>query len=321
MKSETMKAVQYREYGSPEVLKVEEAPIPKIGRRQVLVKVKAVGLNPKDSAIRYGKLKFITGKNFPKKTGFDFAGEVEALGPGSFAVEPGQRVFGYLTGIRGGAAAEYLNVQENELSVLPPSLSFAEAAAMPCTYLTALQGLRDYAKLQEGERIILFGASGGVGTAAIQIAKLMGAYVTSVSSSRNLDYCRQMGADEAISYEDTDIFQVDKKYNVFLQIYLGGGSRYKKACNILEKNGRFLTLDPKPGAQLHALLTRLTPWRPNAHSVVVQSKTVDLQLLALWVEEGLLQPHIEKRFPLEKMQEAYKLLDTHHVQGKVVLEL
>ncbi len=313
---QTMQAVQYSRYGPPEVLELRRVAVPAPKPGEVLVRVYASGLNPKDAVIRSGLFKRFSGRAFPKGTGFDFAGEVAVLGEGVADLELGQKVWGFLDGFAGGAAAEYVAVSQDWLSPMPEGISYAEAAALPLVGLTALQALRDKAKLQAGERLLIKGASGGVGSAAIGLAKAMGAHVTAMASTGSLERCRVLGADRIVDYTRTDLLSLEGRFDVFLDLY--GGSPFHTYRRLLERRGRFVTAAPDPSIFLARLITRLLPG-PKADFVFVKPKRDDLVTLTAYVEAGVLAMPIEATYTLETVREAHRAVAEGHARGKRVL--
>lgn len=311
-----MRAVQYSRYDPPEVLELRRVAVPTPKSGEVLVRVYASGLNPKDAIIRSGFFKRFSGRAFPKGTGFDFAGEVAARGEGVADLEVGQKVWGFLDGFNGGAAAKYVAVPQGWLSPMPEGLPYAEAAALPLVSLTALQALRDKAKLQAGERLLIKGASGGVGSAAIQLAKAMGAHVTAVASAGSLEHCRALGADEVVDYTRTDPVTLPGRFDVFLDLY--GDSPFYTYRRLLARRGRFVTAAPDPSIFLARLVTRLLPG-PKADFVFVKPKRDDLETLAAYVEAGALSMPIEATYTLETIREAHRAVAEKHARGKRVL--
>jgi NADPH:quinone reductase-like Zn-dependent oxidoreductase len=311
---EISRAVEYDTYGDPSVLELRNTLIPKPGQAEVLVRVYASGLNPKDEVIRSGQFKVFSGRRFPKRTGFDFAGEVHEVGVGVTEVKIGQKVWGLLDGFGGGTAAEYVVVRKGWLSPMPPSIGYSEAAVLPLVGLTALQALRE-ADLKKNERLLIKGASGGVGSAAIGLAKLMGAHVTAVASTGSLEHCRSLGADEVVDYTQTDPATLKQTFDVFFDCY--GNSPYFRYHRLLKKGGRFVTIAPHPSFFFSQLVARLFGL-PRASFVSVKSKCNDLKVLANYVEQGLRMP-IEASYPLEQVREAHVALKERHARGKRVL--
>lgn len=313
-----MRSIQYANYGPADVLQIVETPIPVPATDEVLVKVKAISINPKDILIRSGGLKFLTGKKFPQTTGFDFAGELVLPSVASSAVQP---VFGYIDNLKGGAAAEYVAVKSKWLTTIPTSLKIEYAAALPCTYLTALQALRDKLKVKSGERILIYGASGGVGTAAIQLSKYFGLHVTTVSSQKNTDYCLQNGADIALSYDGKNqMAGFTQPIDAFFQVYAKEGNGYRQACTILNKHGRFIGLIPDFTAGLKNILYRFQN-KPRYMSMIAKCSKEDLALLADLAIAQKIQPNIEQQFELEEIVSAHDRVASGHVRGKIIVKI
>jgi NADPH:quinone reductase-like Zn-dependent oxidoreductase len=201
-----MRAAIINKFGGTEVLEISEVERPQSKADELLVKVNAAAVNPKDTFVRKGRFRIFTGKRFPMQSGYDFAGEVVAVGERVSAVKKGESVFGMLDGWHGRTCAEFVVVKPSMLAKMPDSLSYEEAAAIPLTASTALQALRDEACIEAGFRVGINGASGGVGSMAVQISKLLGAHVTAVSSKENHEFLRRLGADTCIDYHDTGCY-------------------------------------------------------------------------------------------------------------------
>jgi len=309
-----VKAIRYHRFGPPEVLRWEEAPTPRAGRAQLSVRVRATALNPKDVLTRKGKLGPLSPR-FPIVPGQDFAGVVESVGKGVKGFAVGEEVFGMIGGLRTGANAEVLVVPEDEVALAPRRASFVEAAAIPLTGLTALQALRDDVKLRAGEEVALNGASGGVGVVAVQIAKILGARVVAVCSSRNVDRMRELGADEVLPYDERPLLERARTFDVVFDIF--GTAPWPAARPLLGPGGRYVTAIPRPKGLLRDLGSRLTGG--PAYTVVVTSRRRDLQLLAQWVDQGKLRCVVDRTWPIEAAAEAHAYLETRRARGKVVL--
>jgi NADPH:quinone reductase-like Zn-dependent oxidoreductase len=318
-----MRAAVYRRFGPPEVLEIAEVPDPVPRGREVLVRVRAAGLNPKDVLVRKGRFRAISaldnlaGAGFPRIPGYDFAGEVEALGPAARGFAQGQAVYGMVQRWRGGTSAELVALPHDELAPKPVSLSMTEAAAVPLAALTALQALRDVLCLRAGERVAIHGASGGVGTFAVQLARILGAQVTATASEKNLSLLRELGAQEALDYRAGDPFDGANHFDAVFDVY-GNRSLPAVAASLTER-GRYCTTVPTRRAIAHEALGRLGLGRERL--VVVQSRRRDLETLAGFVDEGVLRPVIDRTLPLEASAEAHRHLETRHARGKVVLTL
>ena len=234
-----MQAITYHRYGPPDVLELQEVDVPALEDDQVLVRVRAASVNPRDWHYLRG-LPYIMrpiGLRIPKDGGFgsDMAGQVEAVGRTVTRFRPGDEVYAF---VLAGGFAEYTRVPENALGRKPANLSFEQAAAVPLAALTALQGLRDHGRVQPGQRVLIIGASGGVGTFAVQLAKLFGAEVTGVSSSRNLELVRSLGADNVIDYTREDFAGNGRRYDLIFQL---AGTRSPSDCRrALSPKGRLI---------------------------------------------------------------------------------
>jgi NADPH:quinone reductase-like Zn-dependent oxidoreductase len=312
-----VRAVEYDRYGSPSVLEVRDVPRPSPGRGELLVRVRAAALNPKDVLLRSGKFRLLTGFWFPKRVGFDWAGEVAEVGAGVTGVSEGAAYYGMLGGFRGGACAECLVVRPGDCAPKPASLGFEHAAALPLAASTALQALRDVAGLGSGMRVLVNGASGGVGAFAVQIAKVLGAHATTTSSAANLELCRRLGADVALDYRAADALAGPDRFDVVFDVF--GNRRFDEARRALTARGVFITTVPKPRIFLDAARTAFA-W-PRARFVSVRPRSADLRLIAALVDEGRLVPVVEHVFPLEQIVQAEEQVGGKHTRGKVVVRI
>jgi NADPH:quinone reductase-like Zn-dependent oxidoreductase len=312
-----MRAVYYERYGGPEVLQVGELPDPEPGRGEVVVRVAASALNPKDVLVRKGKFSIITRHAFPRIPGYDFAGVVERCGPGARGVRVGDAVFGMVQAWRGGTAAELVRCPVSELAPAPTGLGMIEAAAVPLAGLTALQALRDLLRVGPGKTVCLNGASGGVGLFACQIARHLGAHVVAVASSRNAELVRHHGAAEVIAHDREDAVGGGRRYDAIFDIF--GSLPYAKAAPALAERGRYATAIPSLRSVTRDLATRIFG-RP-ARLVVVRSRRRDLEQLAAWIAAGHLRPVIDRTLPLAQAADAHRYLETKRARGKVVLRV
>lgn len=319
-----MKVVVFRSYGSPDVLKIEtlEKPTPKDD--DVLVRVHASSVNPAEWYAMTGLFIARLGNGLvkPKGTrlGADFAGVVEAVGKDVRDFKPGDEVFGG----RAGAYAEYVTVR-NAIAPKPANITFEEAAAVPTVGITALQGLRDYGKIQPGQKVLINGASGGVGTLAVQIAKAFGAEVTAVCSTRNVELIRSLGADHVIDYTKQDFTRSDQRYDLLLD---NVGSRtwfaYKR---VLAPDATVVIVGgpktPLIGPLSHIIKMRLASLGSRRKVVFFIAKFTreDMIVLKNLLETGKVKPFVERTYPLEKISEAMRHLGTGHAQGKIVVTM
>ena len=317
-----MKAIVYHNYGSPEVLKCEEIEKPAVGDHEVLIKVRAASVNPLDWRLMRGKPVFVRlmigGLRKPKLTrpGVDVAGQVEAVGRSVTQFKPGDEVFG---GCR-GAFAEYACAIEDRLALKPANLSFEDAAAVPVAAISALQGLRDKGRIQRGQKVLVDGASGGVGTFAVQIAKSFGAEVTAVCSTRNVDSARSIGADHVIDYTREDFTQSGQRYDLILAANAYHSIfHYRRA---LSQDGIYVMAGGGGVQILQAML--LGPLLSLMGSrkmrfFMANINKEDLVLLKDFLEAGEIVPVIDRRYPLSDVAEALRYLEEGHAQGKVVI--
>lgn len=318
-----MRAVTYHAYGSPDVLRVEEMPIPAPKSRQVLVRLRAASVNPVDWKIRRGELRLIAGRRFPRVPGIDFAGVVERVGPGVERFRVGDEVFGILNAVtaRGGTAAELVVAPDHQIAHKPTDVSFLDAAVMPCAALTAWHALRDLAGLRSGQRVLVNGASGGVGSFAVQIARDIGATVVGTAGGDNLEFVRELGADRAIDYRTQDVRQTDERFDAILDA--SAKLSYSSTKHLLTRRGVFVTTLPSADVVFNALLTAVLPGRKSKVVVLNGRESIPKALtdLAGLVRTGRLRPVISRTFRLDDLAEAHALSETGHVRGKIGIEI
>ncbi len=312
-----MRVAEYDRYGGAEVLEVRERPRPVPGPGQVLIRVHAAALNPKDLLIRAGKFRWLSGRRFPRRTGYDWAGEVAELGRGVDDLAVGERALGMIQAMAGGACAEYVVAERGELTRCPPGLPWPEAAALPLAGLTALQALRDLARLRPGQRLLINGASGGVGTLAVQVGKALGAHVTAVAGASSGALVAGLGADDVLDHARDDLARPAAPYDVVFDVF---GNRSLAALRpALTAHGTYVTTVPSPRAVVAHLTTRLGGRRGRL--VVVRSRTADLDALLALHARGALRAVIDRRYPLAAIADAHRHLGTRHARGKVVLDV
>jgi NADPH:quinone reductase-like Zn-dependent oxidoreductase len=321
-----MKAVIYCEYGAPDVLKVEDIEKPAPGDDQVLVRVRAASVNPLDWHYMRGTpyiMRMGAGLRKPKVTqlGVDFAGTVEAVGKNVTDFRPGDEVFGGRT----GALADYVVAPAAKLARKPANMTFEQTATVPVAALTALQAVRDAGKVQAGQRVLINGASGGVGTFAVQIAKWLGAHVTGVSSTRNVELVRSLGADQVIDYKQEDFTQGTQRYDVIVDMV--GNHSLPALRRVLNPNGTYVMVGGEKGKWIDPM--------PRVAQMFVYSKFVeqkmgfmlanlnrqDLTLVAELMEKGKVRPVIDRTYQLHEASEAIRYLEEGHARGKVVIKV
>jgi NADPH:quinone reductase-like Zn-dependent oxidoreductase len=326
---ELMKAIVYREYGTADVLRLEEIarPVPK--DNQVLVKVRAASANPLDWHEMRGTpylVRIETGFGKPKniRLGSDMAGEVVAIGKDVTAFKPGDAVFG----VTGGAFGEYVRASEKRIALKPATLSWEQAASVPVAAITALQGLRDKGHVAAGTKVLINGASGGVGTFAVQIAKALGAEVTGVCSTRNLELVRSLGADHVIDYTQQDFAAGDQKYDVILDLV--GNRALLDLREALTRDGIGVLIGgggPDNGRWLGAMTGPikamfLKPFVSQEISfMLAEVTTVDLGYVAELITAGKVTPVIDRRYALAEVPDAIRYLEEGHARGKVIIDV
>ncbi|MGH7470454.1 MAG: NAD(P)-dependent alcohol dehydrogenase [Longimicrobiales bacterium] len=320
-----MRAVVYCDYGSPEVLALEAVEKPVPADSQVLIRVRAAAVNPLDWHYMRGTPyigRIGMGLRKPKITrlGVDFAGVVESVGRSVTQFKPGDEVFGGRT----GALAEYVLVREGGSVVLKPAnLSFEQAAAVAVAAVTALQGLRDKGQVQPGQRVLINGASGGVGTFAVQIAKSLGAHVTGVCSTRNVEMVRSIGADQVIDYTKEDFTKSAQRYDVIIDNV--GNHSLSALRRVITPRGKYVMvggpsgrwIDPLPRAVNALVLSRFVSQDMGLFLSDLNKK--DLTVLRDLMEAGNVTPVIDQRYKLSEIRAAIQYLEAGHARGKVVL--
>ena len=302
-------------FGNAEKISFQEVKTPQPQQNEVLVKVKAAGLNPKDILIRKGKFKLLTGIKTPQSIGFDFSGIIQD--PNNKNYKKGERVFGMLNGMIGRSCAEYVNVSINELYKMPEEITFEEAAGIPLAGQTALQAIRDIGQIKKGESICINGASGGVGTIAIQIAKELGGNVTTISSSKNLSLCKSLGANNCISYDETIIINSKERFDIFFDVF--GNYSFEKAKHLLSTGGIYITTVPSVEIIKEQIWNLFRT--KKAKLIVVKSKMSDLRWLAEKLKSGKIKSIVDKIYSFDEIREAQKHIESKRARGKVILKM
>ena len=319
-----MKAIVYTEYGPPEVLQLKEVEKPTAKEDEVLVNVQAVSVNPFEWHHLRGTpfpLRLSSGLLKPKHKilGLDIAGRVEAVGRNVKQFQPGDEVFGVSDF---GAFAEYVSAREAALVLKPANISFEEAAAAPVVAFSALQGLRDKGRIQPGQKVLINGASGGVGTFAVQIAKSFGAEVTGVCSTRNLEMVRSIGADQVIDYTEEDFTQNGPRYDLIIDNV--GNRSVSDLKRALSPQGICVIIGYTSPALLlqHILLGPLISMTGSKKIGLMgeaKPNKKDLVFTAELLEAGKVVPVIDRRYPLSETAEAIRYLEEGHARGKVII--
>lgn len=312
----TMRAIGFRQYGAEDVLEPLAVARPSVASDTVLIRVVAAGVNPADWRFRSGQFRRAIRLKLPFVPGADVAGIVEAVGPAVTRFRPGDAVYTMLPTKNGGGYAEYAAASEAAVALIPPNLSFAEAAAVPLTALTALQALRDKAELQPGAHLLIHGASGGVGTFAVQIAKAIGARVTATCSGQNVERVRSLGADEVLDYTRHDVTAGANAYNVIFDAV--DAYWFRRWRPVLRPGGTFVTVNPLVGMITPGWLAAFRGGR-RVKSVFVQPSGADLETLSRWIAAEQVRPVIDQTYPLADAAAAQRYSATQRVRGKLVL--
>ena len=321
-----MKAITQDEYGAPaEVLRFQEIEQPTIGDDDVLVRVQAAGVHIGDWLVTSG-LPYIVrlmgyGARRPKTKvpGTELAGQVEAVGKNVKQFQQGDEVFGYGT----GAFAEYASISQDALVLKPANVTFEQAAAVPISAFTALQAVRDKAEVKPGQKVLVIGASGGVGTYAVQIAKAFGGEVTGVCSTRNVDLVRSIGADHVIDYTEEDITQSGERYDVILD--LAGNRSLSELRSALTREGTLVIVGGSGGRWLMGFgrtlrAVALSPFvSQDLRQFMSSTNKEDLVTLRELLEDGKVAPVVDRTFPLSETSEAIDYVGRRHTQGKTVV--
>lgn len=312
-----MKAMVYHKYGSPDELKLEEVAKPTPKDDEVLVKVKASSINRADLYMLKGSPFVIRLENgfTPKKKilGADIAGQVEAIGKNVTEFKVGDEVFGDISANGWGGFAEYVSVKENAVVRKPTQITFEEAAAVPMASVTALQAIQDKGQIQKNQKVLIYGASGGVGTWAVQIAKSFGTHVTAVCSTRNVEMIRGIGADEVIDYTQEDFSQNGKRYDLI--IGANGDLPLAKYKSALTPNGIYVC----SGGSLKQIFGSLIFGSKQVRGLSSKPNKKDLLFVQELLANGKIKSVIDKTFPLTELADAFRYFESGKVKGKVVI--
>ncbi len=314
-----MKAILQNDYGSPDVLSLAEVARPAMKANQVLVRVKAASIGAGEVFGMRGSpwpVRLTAGFPRPKNhiPGCDMAGVVEAAGVSVTQFRPGDQVYASCS----GTLAEYVSVAEKKLALKPANLTFEQAAAIPTAAITALKGLRDVGKLKPGQKVLINGASGGVGTFAVQIAKALGANVTGVCSPRNVEMVRSLGADEVVDYTREDFTQSERRYDLILDNV--ASHSFSDLMRVLTPQGHIIPNSGHSGMGYVFKAFLLSPFLRHLESMYVAVPNGnDLRQLEDWLQTGKVKPAIERTYPLGETPEAFRYLDQEHARGKVVI--
>lgn len=311
-----MEAAQYKKYGGTEVIEInDETPKPSISKDQVLVEVYAASLNPIDSGIRAGHFKDSTPLKFPVTIGGNFSGVVAEAGENVSELKSGDEVYGQALVLNGGSGsiAQFLASNTANTALKPKSVNHLEAASLPLVGASALQALEQHINLKSGQKILIHGGSGGIGSIAIQLAKSKGAYVATTVSSDSIEFAKKLGADEAIDYQNEAFENILSDYDAVFNTARGDAA--DKSFKILKKGGILVSMTGAPDPDL------AKQYSVRAIGQMTESNTKNLTRLAGFVDSGIIKPQIDKIFPLSQAKEAFEYFETGHPKGKVVIKI
>jgi alcohol dehydrogenase len=331
-----VKALVIHRYGGPDVMSLEERPAPAVGPRDVLIDVVAAGLNPVDFKIREGKVKLVIRRPMPIGLGCDVAGTVAAVGAEVKRFAPGDRVFARLEKLRMGGLAEQVAADESVVAKAPASVSLVDAAAVPLAGLTALQALREAAGLKSGQRVLVHAGAGGVGTLAIQIAKHLGLHITTTTSTKNVGFVKELGADEVIDYTKEKAGERARDLDAVFET-LGGASELE-AFGLVKRGGVVVGITGMPdeafAKQWLPAWARPVVWLATAKRRRAAARTgvrfaylfmrpdaAQLAELAAWIDAGTLRPVIHRTYAFADVKDAFAELERGHARGKIVVKI
>lgn len=312
-----MKKVIYNQYGDFSQLQLIETVAPTFSSDEVLVKVKAVAINPLDWKLLEGQLKFLTGKKFPRSIGIEFSGTVESVGSSVNKFKAGDRVFGMLETFKGGALVELLSTKEELLWKIPEGLSFEQAAAVPIGALSAIQLIDSLTNVKKGDAVLINGATGGVGVFAIQIAKLRGAVVTSVVSGRGIELAKSLGSDFVIDYSKMDVLKSENRYDVIID--LSNKFSFSNAKHLLKEKSVYANLDPHPIDMAASALHNIFSGRKRR---ILTMKPISKQIdeTCRYINNGL-KVVVGSEFEFRDFREAYIKTKKSGTLGKSVIRV
>ncbi|MCG8564010.1 MAG: NAD(P)-dependent alcohol dehydrogenase [Desulfobacterales bacterium] len=313
-----MKALIYNTFGKPDVLEWKtDWPDPVPGPKAMKIKVAAGSVNPKDVLLRKGKFsKTLARTPLPRISGMDIAGEVVEVGTHVTHFKVGDPIFGMTNEFSGGLHSQYALLDENEANLVPKGISLEDAAAVPLSAQTALQALRDLCGLEPDQRILINGASGGVGHFAIQIAKTMGAEVHAVCGAHHRDFVQSMGADHIHHYETHAPTSIKVRFHAVFDVF--GNLNRRMMKNQLKPGAIFVSTVPRAATLMAEFRARVGLGK-TSRLVEVQSRRKDLEQIGQWMAQGQLSPHIHRIYPPEQAREAHRQMETKHTTGKIIL--
>lgn len=313
-----MKAVVINRYGDPDVLEYQDIEKPAIKPDQLLVQVRASSVNPVDWKVRQGHLQLLSGFKFPLLMGADLSGVVVEIGSQVTQFQPGDEIYTFLNPLKGGAYAQYAPVPASSAAKKPANITHEQAASVPIAGLTALQALIDLGTIKPGQKVLINGASGGVGTFAVQIAKALNAEVTGVCSTKNLELVKSLGADFTIDYTQTDFTQQGVQYDIIFDTV--GLKSFATCEKSLFPEGVYISTLPNVDDFAPVVVSWLLPGK-KAKLVLAEPKSRDLEILRILIESGKVQPVIDRTYKLSEVVEAHTYSESGRAVGKIVLSV
>lgn len=313
-----MKASIINEFGPPSVFEfTQDAPVPQIAPDQVLIKVHAASVNPIDYKTRNGSLRWILGRKFPKILGYDVAGVIHACGSEVKDWKIGDRVCARLDDRYGGAYAEFAACGARVLARIPDEISDAKAAAIPLAGLTAFQGLQDFKKVASGHRVLILGATGGVGSFAVQIAKLLGAEVTAVCSQASSSFLATYYAGNWLDYKSPEFYNKLEKYDLIFDTV--GAYPYPRMKKYVKRGGAWVTTLPRIPVLFYKLYAKW--FGHEVYSFLMRSRAREVAQLLNWVQNGQMKVCIDSSYPLSSLEKAHQRIETERARGKIIIDI
>jgi alcohol dehydrogenase len=310
-----MKAAVFNDYGSADVIEiVNDLVKPEPSDGVVVIKVHYAGINPFDYKVRGGTMKDSVPFTFPKVPGMDMSGVVESVGENSGDLKVSDEIYGQANFFAAqGSIAEFTTAKVSSIAAKPSNVSFSEAAALPLTAVSAYQALVDNMSLSTDQKVLIHGGAGGIGTIAIQLAKHIGAYVATTVSTKDIDYVKELGADQVIDFKTEDFVSKVKDFDCVLDLV--GGEAYKKSFEVLKSGGILVSLLEQPDNELSEKYSV----KARHQGTVVNSES--LEKVTELVEQGAIKAKIEKEFSIEQTADAFRMLENDHPKGKVVIKI
>ena len=312
-----MKKIIYSKFGGPEVLQIAEVPVPTVQETSLLIKVKAVSINPLDWKIRNGEMKLMSGSKFPRGIGIDFSGIVEETGTTVTKYNKGDEVFGILDVFKGGALSEYVAVEEKDIAIKPKNISFEQAAAMPVVGSAALQIFKTLVSLKKGTEILINGASGGIGMFATQIANMSGAIVTTVVGDSGIRAVEDWGTDFVINYRNEDVLKGNKQYDIVID--LSGKMPFGKAKQIMKHSSAYIHTAPGPKEIISSFFVNLFSGK-KYKLLMLKPAPEYLAELRSYAENGI-EIVVSKIYPFHSFNKAYTEAPNGKFIGKAVVAM